>query len=120
MAPNHSIICIRLFASSYANGGGPCYIVSVGPYKINVGDALVATDFFNAGTGVGLEAVAKEDEPTLIVFPEGQNMVETVIIHCLDRRLDQCGNLQDRFCIMDVFDTGETLVTSSDVSNAIG
>ena len=37
---------VRFF---YANGGGPCYIVSVGPYKANVGDALVLTDFFNAG-----------------------------------------------------------------------
>ena len=33
----------------FANGGGPCYIVSVGPYKATVGDALVATDFFNVG-----------------------------------------------------------------------
>jgi len=107
---------VRFF---YANGGGPCYIVSVGPYKPNVGDALVATDFFNAGTGVGLEAVAKEDEPTLLVFPEGQNMVETDYYALLGHALAQCGNLQDRFCIMDVYDTGETLVTSSDVGNAI-
>lgn len=103
----------------YANGGGPCYIVSVGPYKTNVGDGLTTTDFFNAGTGVGLEAIAKEDEPTLIVFPEGQNMVETSYYALLGHALDQCGNLQDRFCIMDIYDTGETLVTSSDEDNAI-
>jgi uncharacterized protein len=106
---------IRFF---YANGGGPCYIVSVGLYKANVGDDLALTDFYNAGTGVGLEAAAKEDEPTLIVFPEGQSMVKTDYYTLLGHALDQCGNLQDRFCIMDIYNTGETLVTSSEVDNA--
>jgi phage tail sheath protein FI len=106
----------------YANGGGPCYIVSVGAYKASIGDALTLTDYYNAGTGVGLEAVAKEDEPTLIVFPEGQNMVETDYYSLLGQALAQCGNptLQDRFCIMDVYDTGESLITSSQLSTAIG
>ena len=108
---------IRLF---YANGGGPCYIVSIGPYKPNVGDGLVLTDFFNVGQGIGLEAIAKEDEPTLIVFPEGQNMAETNYYALLGDALNQCGALQDRFCIMDIYDTGETLVTSSDLDTAIG
>ncbi len=114
---NHNMhAAIRFF---YANGGGPCYIVSVGPYKPNVGDALVLTDFYNAGMGVGLEAIAKEDEPTLIVFPEGQNMAETSYYSLLGHALDQCGNLQDRFTIMDVYDTGQALVTSSDMDTAM-
>lgn len=106
---------IRLF---YANGGGPCYIISVGGFTdINTG-GLALTDFYNAGTGVGLEAAAKQDEPTLIVFPEGQSMAESSYYALLGHALDQCGNLQDRFCIMDVYNTGETLVTSSDVDTA--
>src|SRR5262249_15939545 len=28
----------------FGNGGGPCYIVSVNPYKANVGDPLVETE----------------------------------------------------------------------------
>lgn len=107
---------IRFF---YANGGGACYIVSVGPYKPNIGDALVLTDYFNVGQGVGLEALAKVDEPTLIVFPEGQNMLETNYYALLGNALNQCGDLQDRFCIMDIHDTGENLVTSSDLDTAI-
>jgi len=114
---NHNMhAAIRFF---YANGGGPCYIVSVGGYRPNVGDALTLTDFFNAGTGKGLESLAKEDEPTLIVFPEGQSMPESSYYSLLGQALNQCGNLQDRFCIMDVYDTGESLVTSSDVTNAM-
>lgn len=108
---------VRFF---YANGGGPCYILSVGGYgDINTG-GLTLTDFFNAGTGVGLEAAAKQDEPTIIVIPEGQSMTEANYYSLLGHALAQCGNLQDRFCIMDVYDTGETLVTSSDVDTAIG
>jgi len=107
---------IRFF---YANGGGPCYIISVGDYTdINSG-SLALTDYYNAGTGVGLEAAAKQDEPTLIIFPEGQSMAESSYYALLGHALDQCGDLQDRFCIMDVYNTGESLVTSSDVDNAI-
>lgn len=108
---------IRLF---YSNGGGACYIVSVGAYTDIDTGSLALTDFYNAGTGVGLEAVAKEDEPTLIIFPEGQHMTEPNYYSLLGHALDQCGNLQDRFTIMDVYDTGETLLTSADVTTAIG
>lgn len=103
----------------YGNGGGPCYIVSVGAYT-TVGADLELTDFYDVGTNNGLEAVGKEDEPTLIVFPEGQNMDASDYYSLLGQALNQCGDLQDRFCIMDVHDTGESLVTTSDVTNAIG
>lgn len=105
---------VRFF---YANGGGPCYIVSVGLYK-PISDSLVLTDFFDPGTGVGLEAAGKEDEPTLIVFPEGQSMNEADYYSLLGQALAQCGNLQDRFCIMDLYNTGESLVTTSHVTTA--
>lgn len=98
----------------YANGGGSAYICSIGPYKAAVGDALVESEYVT-----GLDAVRKEDEPTLIVFPEGQNMVETDYYALQSAALQQCGELQDRFCIMDIFDTGESLVTSSDLDTAI-
>ncbi|MGZ3751834.1 MAG: phage tail sheath family protein [Mucilaginibacter sp.] len=103
----------------YANGGGFCYIVSIGPYK-TIGSALVLSEFFSTGTGVGLEAIAKEPEPTLIVFPEGQNMAENDYYALQGDALAQCGNLQDRFCIIDIYDTGATLVTSSQLDTATG
>lgn len=104
----------------YANGGGDCYIVSVGPYKAPVGTALVLADFFSVGTGKGLEAIAKESEPTLIVFPEGQNMVEANYYALLGNALAQCGSLQDRFCIMDLHDGGDTIVTTAQLTAATG
>lgn len=80
----------------FANGGGPCYIVSVGPYK-TFGGALDRVEL-----NAGLEAIAKEDEPTLIVFPEAQNLsiVDFKALHVAS--LQQCNKLMDRFVIMDV------------------
>lgn len=96
----------------FANEGGPCYIVSIGDYKA-LGTALVETEF-----NTGLEAVAKEDEPTLIVAPEAQNLTEAQHHALMVSALNQCGKLQDRFTIMDVHDTGATLVTSGQVNTA--
>ena len=97
----------------FANGGGPCYIVSVGLFKAAVGDHLVLAELND-----GLDALAKEDEPTLIVFPEGQKMAENDYYTLQNNALAQCNKLQDRFSIMDLFDTGETLVTSGQVNTA--
>ncbi|GEN77688.1 phage tail sheath family protein [Chryseobacterium hagamense] len=56
----------------FANGGGPCYIVSVGNYT----DAVaVGTSTTEKTLSYGLELLKKEDEPTLIVFPDLQSLV---------------------------------------------
>ena len=97
----------------FANGGGPCYIVSVGAYKTNVGDPLVYDEL-----KAGLDSLEQEDEPTLIVFPEGQNLNEAEYYTLQNDALAQCNKLQDRFSIMDLHNTGESLVTSGDVNTA--
>ncbi|MDW9382837.1 phage tail sheath family protein [Chryseobacterium sp. JV558] len=59
----------------FANGGGACYIVSVGSYNDEV---TAGTSTTEAGTLLyGLELLKKEDEPTLIVFPDLQGLVAT-------------------------------------------
>jgi uncharacterized protein len=81
----------------FANGGGPCWIVSVNPYKATFGGALVETEL-----QAGLDAVKKEDEPTLIVIPEAQSLSINDFKTLHDAALAQCAALQDRFVIMDV------------------
>ena len=105
--------------SYFGNGGGPCYIVSAGPYKA-LGTALVLAEL-----QAGLAAVANEDEPTLIVFPEAQSLVDlTVDANATDfftlqtDALGQCEALKDRFVIMDFHVSGESLTTSGDVNTA--
>ena len=81
----------------FANGGGPCYIVSVGPFK------ALGTDLSEAEMSKGLDAIRTEDEPTLIIIPEAQNVASSADFKALhDAALQQCADLQDRFTIMDI------------------
>jgi phage tail sheath protein FI len=96
----------------FANGGGPCYVVSIGPYK------ALGTDLAKAEFELGLAAAAKEDEPTLLVFPEGQSLPEKDHYSLLVDALVQCGKLQNRFALMDMHHTGDGLLTSGDVQTA--
>jgi phage tail sheath protein FI len=81
----------------FNNGGGDCYIVSVGLY----GDGTRPSVTEGAITG-GINALKKADEPTLLVFPDatalGLNDYGTVVVNALSH----CNQLQDRFTIADV------------------
>jgi phage tail sheath protein FI len=85
--------CLQMY---FANGGGPCYVVSVGAYKA-VAAALVEIELH-----AGLDALKKEDEPTLIVIPEAQSLGAADFRTLQDGALAQCNDMQDRFVIMDV------------------
>jgi len=78
----------------FDNGGGKCYIVSVGGYA----DAIELADFT-----AGLDAVALEDEPTLLVCPEAVRLTGTGYDTMSQNMLIQCGTLKDRFAILDLF-----------------
>lgn len=86
----------------FANGGGPCYVISVGAFK----GTMALTDFFNVGTGAGIEAAEKVDEITLLVAPEVVYLSDGDRLAVYDAMLAQCNKLQDRFAILDVEKTG--------------
>lgn len=95
--------------SFFENGGGPCYVVSVGSYSKkdangnNLVSDLKAEDFIGEdGSGQGLKAVALLDEPTLLLFPDAVNLSRDGYKRICDAALDQCQRLGDRFTIMDV------------------
>ncbi|QXE88239.1 phage tail sheath subtilisin-like domain-containing protein [Geomonas nitrogeniifigens] len=96
----------------FANGGGPCYIVSVAPYKSTFGGALVETEL-----KAGLDALVKKDEPTLIVFPEAQSLSIADFKALHDSALAQCANLKDRFVIMDLH--GDSISLSDPDANLL-
>lgn len=80
----------------YANGGGDCYIVSVGNYANGTIDSAALLR--------GLEASEQQNEITLIVFPDAQNLPSAVDYYTLyGEAMDQCEELQDRFTVMDVY-----------------
>ncbi len=77
----------------FNNGGGNCYIVSVGKYG-------TAPD--KAALKGGIDKLAQEDEPTLIVVPDAIDLAEADYYETLNHSLDQCRLLQDRFAIIDI------------------
>jgi phage tail sheath protein FI len=82
----------------FANGGGDCYIVSVGDYTTNP-NQIIQTDLI-----AGLNASALKDEITLIVFPDAQNLGSAADYYGLyNEAMEMCRDLQDRFTIMDVW-----------------
>jgi hypothetical protein len=55
-----------------------------------------------------LNALEKEDEPTLIIFPEAQKLSISNFETLHEAALGQCEKLKDRFVIMDLHANGET------------
>jgi phage tail sheath protein FI len=105
VTPSNSYIGTSTFKMYYsmqlyfANGGGPCYIVSVGGYGTTETPGSPQLASLNAGLGV----VAREDEPTLLVFPDA-TYLEDDGYALYNNALQQCSDLQDRFVIIDIHD----------------
>lgn len=82
----------------FANGGGPCWITSVGDYS-STGGLIVAQDLKN-----GLAEVAKVNEVTLLLFPDAINLsTATDYYDVYSTAIAQAVLLQDRFVVMDVY-----------------
>ena len=81
----------------FANGGGPCYIVAVNHYKTGSTVNPVALLELTAG----LDLLEKEDEPTLIVYPDAGALGASAYA-LYNSSLNQAEKLGDRFVIMDV------------------
>ncbi|PHN06367.1 phage tail sheath family protein [Flavilitoribacter nigricans] len=102
----------------FGNGGGPCYIVSVGDYSGDTATpSLDAVDDFDELKG-GLDAVKKVDEVTLLVIPEADRLGMADYHTLYQEMLAQCASNQDRFALFDVRSTGGETVT--DFRNGIG
>lgn len=86
----------------FQNGGGPCYIVSAGLYGADIAsEPLVA----------GLDALRKEQEPTMVVVPDAMLLKGTpespgaAAIALQQAVLQHCGEvMKNRFAILDVYD----------------
>ncbi|MFZ2266862.1 MAG: phage tail sheath C-terminal domain-containing protein [Azonexus sp.] len=83
---------LRLF---YDNGGGDCYIVSAGAYKTS---GAVDRDEIKGG----IQAVAKVDEPTILLFPDAVTLSADDLAAVQQEALKQCGELKDRVAVLDL------------------
>ncbi|KAA3438923.1 phage tail sheath family protein [Rufibacter hautae] len=81
----------------FRNGGGKCYLVSLGKFP----EAFVPNEFV-AGVDRALGELRKEDEPTLLLFPDGVKLPADKLGGLHVMALEQCYKLKDRFLIADV------------------
>lgn len=91
----------------YANGGGVCYIVSVGTYSTN--PPLTPTLLTNA-----IDKFEQIDEITILSAPEAVFLMvigDRKVVY--QRMAAQCAKLQDRFAILDVVHNGNSLVVGN-------
>ncbi len=101
----HLYQALRLF---FDNGGGECYIVSVGLYRdISSGSPVSVGDENNPaaspGFRVGIKALEQYDEPTMILFPDAVELGDENQFYGLQQMaLAQCNKLQDRVSIFDL------------------
>ena len=84
---------LRLF---FQNGGGPCYINSVGSYS----DAIDSEKLM----GNGIPPLLKEEEPTMVVVPEAVHLKNDDCIALQQAVLKHCGKMQSRVAILDIYD----------------
>ncbi|MEP7144503.1 MAG: phage tail sheath C-terminal domain-containing protein [Ferruginibacter sp.] len=82
----------------FANGGGACWINSVGNYQLTGGNII------SQNLRDGLNEVAKINEVTLLLFPDAINLDDPAGYYDVySAAIDQCVTLLDRFVIMDVY-----------------
>ena len=93
----------RCMQSFFQNGGGPCYIVSVGSYIEKGSDPAAENDITAALLEGGLKPLIKEQEPTMVVIPEtvslaredSQKVQQAAVAHCGDK-------MKSRVAILDI------------------
>lgn len=102
---------MRLF---YANGGGDCYVVSVGSY---VDEAGTVKQVSQADLEAGLEVIKEQVGPTMLVIPDAvllpddgegegkQPWMSAAFKAVVEAMVKQCQELQDRVAVLDVYGT---------------
>jgi phage tail sheath protein FI len=94
----------------FANGGGNCYIVSVGNYDSG---SIAAADLQK-----GLTAIRDQFEPTLLVIPEAISLSNpNDFASVTQAMLQQCSDLRDRMAILDVWGAGS--VTQANIATQL-
>jgi len=84
----------RSLVAFYHNGGGPCYIVSVGTYADQ--------DVERVALSAGIEALQDEAEPTLVVIPDAVLLPADACYTVQREAIEHCADARSRIAILDV------------------
>lgn len=96
---------IRLF---FANGGGTCYITTVGNYYNNAEAEQASAKNINSISKKAFEhaitGLISEEEPTMLIIPEAILLEEADCYALQQKMLQHCGSkMKNRFAILDVY-----------------
>jgi len=84
----------------FQNGGGPCYIVSVGSYTKDAGINIEAQPLTD-----GIKVLEQEREPTLVVIPEAVLLPKADCDSVQQAALRHCGQtMRNRIAILDIWE----------------
>lgn len=84
---------IRMF---FANGGGECYVVSVGGYSDDIEFEALQN---------GIDACKRENQPTILACPDAVLLSKSDQCYSLQQQmLMQCAMMQDRVAVLDVYE----------------
>ncbi len=110
----------------YQNGGGPCYIVSVGLYEVEE-KPDANSDYENVANEpdkelilAGLNTLPKIQfpKPTMIVIPDALLLTEASDYFTVQQQaLMQCGELEDRVALIDIYNGDQSLEDTNVISN---
>ncbi|WP_326984372.1 phage tail sheath C-terminal domain-containing protein [Chryseobacterium sp. MYb264] len=110
IAPEAKFLMYYSLQMYFANGGGPCYIVSVGNYT----EAGVQYPHLNTG----LEAIKDIEELSLIVFPDAVSLTDEDEFYLIYKQaIQQAKSIKNRFLLLDTYLGDSTIL--SDNKNTI-
>lgn len=87
----------------FDNGGGTCYVVSVGVFKAPTKAELI----------MGVKVLADFDEPTMLLCPEASTLSVSESYEVMQEMIAQAVLLKDRIALVDVYDAKPDGVTQS-------
>ena len=92
---NGEYLLYKSMALFFQNGGGSCYVLSVGNYSDDIEIARLEA---------GILTLVKEQEPTMVVIPEAVRLGPNDCISLQQSMLRHCGaQMKNRFAVLDVY-----------------
>ena len=111
---NHEAFMFPGMKLFFNNGGGTCYIVSVGTYGGKDADGKdKVVDVDKDALVAGIDTLLKEQEPTMIVLPDAIKL-EDDSYDVYKKALAHCAKMQSRVAILDIYNGADARITSSD------
>lgn len=116
VVPAQGATLYLLYASMqffFQNGGGICYIISVGNYTSAIDAKQIKA---------GIDLLVKEQEPTMIVTPDAIRLPIADFTDVQSAALQHCGTIRSRVAILDVYDGYKELAENPvvDFRNKVG